>query len=366
MNARSQYGVAKRYSGWGIVFLVAVMAICGGGAVTMVSPAGAQSVTPSEAMNPVEVVQEVEPAVVTVVNRQMIEGAGVSEAVPAGTGTGFFISDDGLVVTNNHVVEGGQDFSVLLANGEEREATLVGADPLSDLAVLQIEGDVPDSVPFGDSDELLPGETVLAIGSPLGTFSNTVTEGIVSAIGRTPEAFLPQATGQESIYTNLIQHDAAINPGNSGGPLFNLAGQVVGVNTLGIPSQAGQPIQGLFFAIPSNTVENVVEQLVETGEVSYPFFGIASVPVTDAIVAQADLAVDHGEYVVQDVEPDTPAGQAGIRRGDVITAIGGEEITQNSPFVELLFEYDPGDTVPVTIQRGDETIETEVTLAERS
>lgn len=361
---KARHEVAKRYNGWYVAVLAAVMAIFGGSAVAIVHPVEAQSVDPGEAMTSIEVVQEVEPAVVTVVNRQVMQGAGVSEAVPAGAGTGFFINDDGLVVTNNHVVAGGEDFSVILANGEERDASLVGADPVSDLAVLQVEGEVPDSVTFGDSDELLPGETVLAIGSPLGTFSNTVTEGIVSAIGRTPEAFLPQATGQESIYTNLIQHDAAINPGNSGGPLFNLAGEVVGVNTLGIPSQAGQPIQGLFFAIPSNTVESVVEQLVETGEVSYPFFGITSIPVTDVVASQADLSVNQGQLVLE-VEPGSPADDAGIQPEDVITAVGGEAITQNNPFVELLFEYAPGDTVPVTVQRGEETIETEVTLAER-
>ncbi|HEV2109631.1 MAG TPA: trypsin-like peptidase domain-containing protein [Thermomicrobiales bacterium] len=357
--------IEERFNVWaGIALAIALVNFGIGAGVWSGSSAQAQSVTPAESMDPVEVVQAVEPAVVTVINRQVVGGPGISEVVPAGAGTGFFINDEGLVVTNNHVVEGGEDFSVFLANGEEREATLVGADPISDLAVLQIEGEVPGFVPFGNSDELLPAETVLAIGSPLGTFTNTVTEGVVSAIGRTPAAFLPQATGQESIYTNLIQHDAAINPGNSGGPLFNLAGEVVGVNTLGIPQQAGQPVQGLFFAIPSNTVESVVEQLVETGQVSYPFFGVGSIPVTDVVAAQADLTVNQGQYVAE-VTPGSPASEAGIQEGDVITAIGGEEITQSNPFVELLFEYAPGDTVPVTIQRGDETVETEVTLAER-
>ena len=328
-------------------------------------PATAQSVASPEAMDPVAVVQAVEPAVVTVVNRQEVQGSGVTDPIPAGSGTGFFINADGMVVTNNHVVEGGQDFSVFLANGEERAATIVGTDPVSDLAVIQVEGDVPATVPFGDSDALLPAETVLAIGSPLGAFTNTVTEGIVSALGRTPAAFLPQATGQESIYTNLIQHDAAINPGNSGGPLFNLAGEVIGVNTLGIPQEGGQPVQGLFFAIPSNTVQNVVQQLIDTGTVSYPFFGISSVPVNDVVAAQADLSVDHGELVVQPPESGSPADGAGIDQGDVITAINGDEITRNNPFVELLFQYSPGDTVPVSIQRGDQELQVDVTLAER-
>lgn len=348
-----------------LLAIAVVVGVFGLGTTFERQVAAAQSVSSPEAMEPVAVVQAVDPAVVTVVNRQVVQGSGVTDPVPAGAGTGFFINAEGMAVTNNHVVEGGQDFSVFLYNGEEREATIVGTDPTSDLAVIQVEGDVPAIVPFGNSDELLPGETVLAIGSPLGTFSNTVTEGIVSAIGRTPEAFLPQSTGQESIYTNLVQHDAAINPGNSGGPLFNLAGEVVGVNTLGIPQQGGQPVQGLFFAIPSNTVQNVVRQLIDTGTVSYPYFGIQSTAVNDVIASQENLAVSQGQLVVQNPQVGSPAGEAGIQQGDVITAINGDSITQQSPFIEQLFDYSPGDTVTVTIQRGDEEIETEVTLAER-
>lgn len=355
-------------TGWSRWILVVVAVLFGtigfglalGGHATI-----AQSVASPAAMDPVLVVQNVDPAVVTVVNRQVMQGSGTTDPIPAGAGTGFFINNDGMVVTNNHVVEGGQDFSVFLSTGEERQATVIGTDPISDLAVIQVEGDVPGTVPFGDSDALLPGESVLAIGSPLGTFSNTVTEGIVSAIGRTPEAFLPQATGQQSIYTNLIQHDAAINPGNSGGPLFNLAGEVVGVNTLGIPEQGGQPVQGLFFAIPSNTVQTVVQQLIDNGEVSYPYFGIQSMAVNDVIASQANLSVNHGQVVTADPEAGSPAADAGIQQGDVITAIDGNEITQSSPFIEQLFDYGPGDTVTVTIQRGDQEIQADVTLAER-
>lgn len=330
------------------------------------APVRAQESTPAAVdqveMTTVEVVENVGPAVVTVINEQESgDGLGNPSLVPVGSGSGFIISEDGYVVTNNHVVEGGDQFSVIYADGEKVSATLIGADPLSDLAVVQVDGDVPGTVAFGDSSNLKPGQSVLAIGSPLGAFTNTVTEGIVSALGRS----LPQQPGS-SVYTNLIQHDAPINPGNSGGPLFDLKGDVVGVNTIGIPlTPEGVPAQGLFFAIPSNTVGKITQQLIDNGAAVYPYLGIAQpVPIDPITAAQNDLPVDNGVYV-GDVAPDGPAAQAGIEPGDIITAIDGEEIDQNNPLEEFLFEYAPGDTVELTIQRGDEEMKVEVTLGER-
>jgi 2-alkenal reductase len=335
--------------------------------VLIASPARAQESTPTpgdgqEDMTAVEVVEQVGPAVVTVINEQEAGGGlGTPSLVPAGSGSGFIISDDGYVVTNNHVVEGGDQFSVVYADGEKVDAALIGADPVSDLAVVQVEGDVPGTVSFGDSNALKPGQPVLAIGSPLGAFTNTVTDGIVSALGRS----LPQQPGS-SIYTNLIQHDAPINPGNSGGPLFDYNGDVVGVNTIGIPlTPEGVPAQGLFFAIPSSLVEKITGQLIDNGVAVYPYLGIANpVPIDPIIAAQNDLPVDHGVYV-GDVAPDSPAADAGIEPGDIITAIDGEEIDQTHPLEEFLFEYAPGDTVELTIQRGDEEMNVEVTFGER-
>jgi 2-alkenal reductase len=277
--------------------------------------------------------------------------------LPAGSGTGFIIDDAGHIITNAHVVTGGQAFEVIFADGRMADATLVGSDPISDLAVIRVDGDVPATVALGDSSALQVGETVIAIGSPLGTFTNTVTEGIVSALDRN----FPGAP----TYTNLIQHDAAINPGNSGGPLFNLRGEVVGVNTLGIPETASGPVQGLFFAIPSNTVRQIAETLIAEGEVAYPYLGVSVQPVTPQLQATYELPVDHGVWIV-DVSPDTPAGTAGIREGDIITAINGETIDQRNSFTELLFQFNPGETVTVTVVRTDgETEEIDVTLAER-
>jgi 2-alkenal reductase len=311
-------------------------------------------------MDATAVVERVAPAVVTVINRQVV-GDRTADPQTAGAGTGFIIDDEGRIVTNNHVVEGGDEFVVILSTGEDREAKLVGNDPVSDLAVLDMEGDVPATVALGNSDELKVGQTVLAIGSPLGAFTNTVTEGIVSALGRSGDTLGPDAR----FYTNLIQHDAAINPGNSGGPLFTLAGEVVGVNTLGLTDTGdGRIAQGLFFAIPSSTVQEVVSQLVEDGEVTYPYFGVGTIPITFDIAAQNDLPVDFGVYV-DSVEDGTGADDAGIREGDIILAIDGQRIDQDNPFVEVLFAHEPGETVEVTVQRGDEEITVEVTLGER-
>ncbi len=321
---------------------------------------GAQGATPvagGAEMDAVDVVQQVAPAVVTVINEQQRGPIG-GDTQEAGSGTGFIIDDQGHIVTNWHVVDGGDEFSVVFADGTSRPATLVGADEISDLAVVKVEGDVPAVVSLGDSDALQPGQSVLAIGSPLGTFTNTVTEGIVSALGRN----LPEV----GFYTNLIQHDAAINPGNSGGPLFNLAGEVVGVNTLGITEGAsGVSAQGLFFAIPSNTVKEIAAKLIADGEVIYPYLGIEGpVAVTEQIASENDLPVDHGVYL-QGVAAGGPAADAGLRVGDILLGLDGQEINAENTLTEVLFAHQPGETVTVTVQRGNEQLEVEITLGER-
>ncbi len=317
------------------------------------------STTQSREMTPVEVVEQVAPAVVTVINKRMVSnsssaGAGILQ--PAGAGTGFIIDDQGHIVTNAHVLAGGDSFEVIFADGEKRPADVIGADRVSDLAVVRVKGDVPGVVSFGDSGALKPGQTVLAIGSPLGALTNTVTQGIVSALGRNIG---------DSNYTDLIQHDAAINPGNSGGPLLNLAGEVVGVNTLGIDeTQDGRIAQGLFFAIPSNTVKTITGQLIDHGEVTYPFFGISFQSMNEQVAAQLDLPVDYG-VLVGEVTAGGPAEAAGIEPGDIILSIDGDKITPQTPFVTLLFKHAPGDTIEVVVQRGDQTFTTDITLGER-
>ena len=303
-------------------------------------------------LTPVEVVAKVGPAVVTVINRQIEEGG--TDAVPTGSGSGFFLDADGHVVTNQHVVDGGLEFEVVLADGSELPATLIGADPNSDVAVLKVDAPVPAVADMGDSASLLPGQPVLALGSPLGTFTNTVTEGIVSALGRT----VPDDNGGPELL-NLIQHDAAINPGNSGGPLVTLTGEVVGINTLGIIDA-----QGLFFAVPSQTVTQVAEELIAEGTVDYPYLGLRLTQLAEESILQWALPVEEGFYV-QGVVAGSPSELAGLQVGDIVTAIENERVGDRRSMVGALFQYKPGDQVQLTVQRGLVSMRVDLTLAER-
>ena len=306
------------------------------------------------------VVSAVGPAVVTVIDLQRagLQGDGVSAL---GRGTGFVIDDRGHILTSSQVAVGGDEFRVLFADGEARPAVLVGADPVSDLAVVRVRGGVPAVAPLGDSDRVATGQAVLAIGSPLGTFSNSVTRGIVSALGRTIEE-----SGVRPERAGLIQHDAAINEGNAGGPLLDLAGQVIGVNTLGLSTAgAGDPVQGIFFAIPVNTARTIAERLIADGAVVYPSLGIDYQPVTAQIASKHGLPVSDGVFVVS-VRADGPASQAGIRRGDIVVEIGGQAIDATHAFSQVLLTHRPGERVKTAVRRGAEEFEVEVVLGERA
>jgi 2-alkenal reductase len=303
-------------------------------------------------MTPVQVVEKVGPAVVTVINEQAQDGG--TNVVPTGSGSGFFLDREGHVVTNEHVVHGGQEFVVVLADGREEPATLVGADAISDVAVLKVDKPVPAVANLGNSQELLPGQPVLALGSPLGTFTNTVTEGIVSALGRT----VPDEDGGPELL-NLIQHDAAINPGNSGGPLVTLDGQVVGINTLGIIDA-----QGLFFAVPAETIKRVTSDLISKGSVEYPYLGLQLTQLDDQVILQWGMPVDEGFYVTGVVST-SPSDKAGLQAGDIVTAINLERVGKRQSMVGALFKYKPGDTVQLTVQRGMVSMRVDVTLTTR-
>jgi 2-alkenal reductase len=317
-----------------------------------VRPAPVEPPAAATLMTPIEVVERVGPAVVTVINEQLDDGG--TDLVPSGSGSGFILDRDGHIVTNQHVVDGGVEFVVVLADGREIPATLVGADANSDVAVLKIDTVVPAVANMGNSDALLPGQAVLAIGSPLGNFTNTVTEGIVSALGRT----VPDDDGGPELL-NLIQHDAAINPGNSGGPLVTLNGEVVGINTLGIIDA-----QGLFFAVPSQTIERVANELIAAGDVAYPYLGLQLVQLDEETIVQWGLPVEEGFYV-QGVVADSPSERIGLQVGDIVTAINLERVGERQSMVGALFQYAPGDTVQLTIQRGDVSFRVEMELATR-
>jgi 2-alkenal reductase len=234
----------------------------------------------------------------------------------------------------------------------------VGTDPFADVAVLKIDGPVPGVAEFGNSDALNPGETVIAIGSPLGDFKNTVTVGVVSAMGRSVDS------GNNYQMDDMIQTDAAINHGNSGGPLVNLAGQVIGINTLVIRGNAADQAEGLGFAVSANTVRAVSDQLIAQGFVARPYMGISWGLVTPDVAQNNGLAVEWGIFI-RSVGPGSPAEQAGIQAGDILTQMGDIPLNGNQPFINTLLKFSVGQEVPVTLVRGSDTLTVTVRLGER-
>lgn len=307
----------------------------------------------------IEVVQANQSSVVTVVSLQgesAEQGPGEAKAV----GSGIVLDHDGHIVTNEHVIRDAADLRVILPNGEEVIGTLVGLDRLTDLAVVKIDSNQLVPAVFGDSSSLQPGQRVVAIGSALGGFRNTVTVGVVSALGR---QVVPR--GEEYALENLIQTDVAINHGNSGGPLLDMQGEVVGVNTILIRRErdSEEVVQGISFAVPSNTVQQIVPQLVADGQVARPYLGVETQMVTSEVKATYALTVDHGARV-ETVLAGSPAERAGLRHGDVILAIDGEAINEDKPFINVLMRYHIDDTVELLVDRVGEELTLIVTLAE--
>jgi serine protease Do len=304
-----------------------------------------------------DVVENVGPAVVTVVNnlppRRTFFGGLIESAA---SGSGVIISPDGYIVTNNHVVSGAQSLEVILADGATLPADLIGVDEYSDLAILQVQGYVPLPASWGNSDILKAGEPVVAIGSPLGDFTNTVTQGVVSAIERTIEI------EEDYFLEGLIQTDAAINQGNSGGPLINTSGQVIGINTLIVrDSGRGAIAEGLGFAIPSNTARAIADQLIAHGFFARPYPGIRWVNLTPSLAARYHLPTERGIFITE-IDPQGPAEAAGLLRGDIVTALNGEPIDAEHPFRNILFQYEPGNTIEITFIRESSSFMTDLTL----
>lgn len=262
---------------------------------------------------------------------------------PGGSGSGFFISPDGYLLTNSHVVHGAKELRVFLADGRKLDADLIGDDPDSDLAVLRVSADDLAHLTFADSEAVRPGQIAIAIGSPMG-FQQTVTAGIVSGLGRS----LRGASGR--LIDNVIQTDAALNPGNSGGPLVNARGEVIGVNTAII-----RPAQGICFAIASNTARWVTAWLIKDGRIRRSFIGVAgqNVPIQRKVVRYHHLAHDTG-VLVAGLETDSPAGRAGLVVGDIILALDDAPTPAIDALHKLLTADRIGERAIVTFLRGVE------------
>jgi len=294
------------------------------------------------------IVARVLPSVVGITTRR-IERDQFNKPVPkAGLGSGVIVDRQGHILTNNHVVEGFEEFKVTLPDGRTFRGTLVGGDRFTDLAVLKIEGRDLRALPLGDSNRLAIGETVIAIGSPLWIEGGpSVTVGVISGKGRSMEE--PDEPDQPMIH-DLLQTDAAINPGNSGGPLLNLKGEVVAINTAIIPSA-----HGIGFAIPINNAKPVLKALLAAGRIVRPSMGVVAVSVSPQLAFTNDLKVESGALVVR-VEKGGPAEAVGLKPDDVIVAFGGKVVEELHHFHALLAEQKPGDTVEVTVWRDGQTL----------
>jgi len=331
----------------------------------------------------ISVVEHVAPAVVSVVVKKEVSvvngdlgfpiyetsGDPQGDYVEVGGGTAFFVTSDGLLVTNKHVVsDETARYSIITNDGDEYVVDVVAEDVYLDIAVLQVNAELEEGHAFptavlGSSDAIQIGQTVIAIGNTLSEFRNTVTKGVVSGIDRRVVAGDYFAT---EVIDEAIQTDAAINPGNSGGPLINLFGEVIGVNTA--VSSSGQ---GVGFAIPIDSAKSIVDDVVEFGRIVRPWLGVRYLMVDAELAEQGSLDSDYGALVISGrtasdaaIIPGSPAEEAGIEEGDIILAIDGERIDEETTLSSLVNVYSPGDVIEIKLIRAGETMTINATLAE--
>ncbi len=278
-------------------------------------------------------------------------------------GSGFFISSDGYILTNRHVVSQTGSYYVVTHDGEELDAELVSEDPIRDIAFLKVEGEDFHVSELGDSDGLRLGQTSIAIGYVLGELKNSVSVGVVSGLVR--DIWAREGWRYERL-EGMIQTDAAINLGNSGGPLLNLKGEVIGINT-------AKDVQAdnVGFAIPINQAKKSIQSVLEHGKVISPYLGVRYMMIDEQEQRMRNLPIDYGALIVRGgpgspaVDPGTPAQEAGLREGDIITRMDGVKIDSENPLWEVIMNYMPGDSVEIEYMRGDETHTVEIVLDER-
>jgi S1-C subfamily serine protease len=342
-----------------------------GSAPAATEPAGqpassSRSVTIDEQSAVIAAAERVSPAVVTITTGGTVNSNG--ELPETGVGSGIIFDAAGWVLTNRHVVCGSETVSVELRDKRTFEGRVYGIDTLTDLAIVKLsEASGLPTAPIGDSSALKPGQLAIAIGSPLGEFTNSVTSGVVSALGRpvTVGDVCGQGTGRT--LRNLVQTDAAINPGNSGGALVDSSGQVIGVNT----AVAGRA-QGIGFAIPVNLAKPMMEQALAGEELSRPWLGVFFADVTPNLVKEEQLPIDYGAWIGRGddtggpaVVADGPGARAGLKDGDIITAIDGQRVDLTHPLDLILSERSPGDVVKLDVLRNGEPLSLTVTLGTR-
>ena len=306
----------------------------------------------SDIENSVEsVVEKTSPAVVRIVSTKEVLDFFFPQVVPQqGLGSGVIIRPDGLILTNNHVIEDANKIQVTLSNGKTYKGKVVGADPISDVALVKIDAKNLPYMKLGDSSKLKVGQFVVAIGNPYG-LDHTVTVGVVSALERNVNI------GNKTMH-GIIQTDAAINPGNSGGPLVSLNGEIVGINTM-----IYQNAQGLGFAVSSNTCKKVIDSILKNGKVEWPFLGVEVTTMTQEVADQLKIKYTPGVFVVNVLEG-SAAYKAGIKKGDIITSIDGKPVKTSDELINITRSHNVGDHVIVEIMRKglSQSLRLEVTL----
>ena len=331
---------------------------------------GTRVISTDEKIN-IEVFEKVHPAVVNIVATTLSVNFWMEIIPKRGQGTGFIIDRKGYILTNNHVVAKAQKIVVTLSDGRKLDASLVGRDPASDLAVIKIpSGSVDVVATLGNSNQVRVGQKAIAIGNPFG-LSHTLTTGIVSAVKREIK------TEEGSYIDDLIQTDAAINPGNSGGPLLNSDGEVIGINTAIFSLSGGY--QGIGFAIPINRAKEVATKLITSGKVGRPWLGITGISITEELSKELNLDIKNGVLIVE-VLPDSPADRTGLRGGsrevivgtlrlwlggDIITAVNGHKISNMKELIRTLKKFKTGQTITLKIFRNHGSQESRVLLTER-
>jgi serine protease Do len=298
-----------------------------------------------------------------------------TEQQEVGGGSGFIVSEDGLILTNKHVVlDKKAEYTVFTNDGQKFSATVLALDPFQDLAIIKIESDPSNysgqaekfkAIKLGDSTSIQIGQSAIAIGNALGEFRNTVSVGVISGLGRTISA--SGSGGFSETLEDIIQTDAAINAGNSGGPLLNLKGEVIGINTA-----MAQGAEAIGFAIPINRAKRDIEQVSQGQKIVYPFLGVRYILINEQIKEENDLPVDYGAWVRKGnndesaITKDSAADKAGIKAGDIILEFNGEKISTDNSMSGIITKYNSGDKVTLKVLRSEEELNIDVTLGERS
>ena len=336
-------------------------------ASSKIGTAQSRNIVLNEQNATIEIAKKVSPSVVSITTSATARDIFGRSQEQEGAGTGIVVTKDGLILTNKHVVEGGNSFEVVSSDGKSyKDVKLIAKDPVNDIAFVKVGG-VSDFTPaeIGDSSKVQVGSYVVAIGNALGQFQNTVTTGVIS--GKSRPITATDGAGAESLQ-NLFQTDAAINPGNSGGPLVNIDGQVIGINT----AVAGQGSQNIGFAIPINEAIKDIESVTKNGKISRAYLGVRYVPLDAQIAKQYNLGVDYGAYIIASqngavgVVAGSPADKAGLKNGDVILKIDDQKIDDKNSLTSLVGQKSPGDKVKLTIYRDGKERSIEVSLTEAS